>query len=172
MYKYEQQEKRLYPHKSKSVEQKGTIEFKRDLTAEPKIKVEKAMGVSANSTDKSHAYIQRAELDRCSVQLKKKKKNQQAEEEITEFTADSFEIPPNMKDRITLRPRQSPIKIGGVQYYHLEGRYVSGTGKPIWIITPDKKIKVIGLYEHYRNSNKKYTLVDGVQGAPGSITIP
>lgn len=57
MYKYERRRKNLANHSSGSVKQKGTIEFKRDLSAQPKINVRKAMVISENSANKSSVFI-------------------------------------------------------------------------------------------------------------------
>lgn len=63
MYKYEQRRKSLEHHSSGSVKRKGTIEFKRNLSAQSKVNVRKAIGVSEKIANKNSVYIQRAATD-------------------------------------------------------------------------------------------------------------
>lgn len=54
-------------------------------------------------------------------------------------------------------------------YFHFGGRYNSEEGKPIWRITADNKIEVIGMYRHVGKGNKVYRRVYG--HGPNTIRI-
>ncbi len=188
MYKYENPARRgksLDSHKTESVERKKTIEFKRDPSSVPKVNVKKAMGILSNAANKSSAYIQRAESDKGAIQLSSKIKGSHKHqappappprqrlrpEDITAFSADSYNIDQRLKDSILLRPMRSPIIVDGKRYYHIPGDYDSRVGKLIWTINENNEIRVEGLYEHYGNSNKKYRKREGLREAPGTIEI-
>ncbi len=188
MYKSEtpaRREKSFDPHKPESVERKKTIEFKRDPSSVPKVSVKKAMGISLNAANKSSAYIQKAGSDKGAIQLSSKIKGSHKHqappappprqrlrpEDITAFSADSYNIDSHLKESILLRPMRSPIIVDGKRYYHIPGDYDSNLGKPIWTITQNHEIRVEGLYEHYANSNKKYRKREGLREAPSTIEI-
>ncbi len=89
------------------------------------------------------------------------------------FADDSYSgVPKNFIDRIKDDPEQNMIICGGVKYYHTEGRFSSQIGKPIWIITADGKIKVLGMYVH-NGDNQKYKVLDNkaIRDAPKHLEI-
>lgn len=63
-------------------------------------------------------------------------------------------------------PNQSPMKVRTTEnkkpfwVYHIQGIYPE-QGKPIWTIREDKKINIIGMYEHRGEDYTKYHKRDG-----------
>lgn len=178
MYKYEQQRKSLEPHISGSVKRKGMIEFKRDLSIVPKVNVQRSMGVSENSTSKNSVYVQRAEIDKRTVQFSKMvKKNQQPLQPNDEAESDYeiIEEPENLlqgqRNNILRDPTQSEIEDKNThqKFYHHTGPYPP-EGKPLWIILPNKKIKIVGMYKHGK-TNKIYKKDSGTGDGPNTITL-
>ena len=189
MYKYEQRRKSLEPHSSGSVKRKGTIEFKRDLSIVPKVNVQRAMGVSENSVNKNHVYIQRAEIDRRTVQFSgrgrgrgrgrgQQPQNQQPlpqpndeEESGYEIIKEPDTLLDGQRDNILNNPEQDEIedKDTHQKFYHHNGHYPP-VGKPLWIILPDKKIEIVGMYRHGA-TNKIYKKNKDTGDGPNTITL-
>lgn len=164
----------------------GESESKNKFSLVSKIKAEKALGLSADSTLKDGAYIQGIKADKQShaIQLMKRRGSSKkappqlppqpviGPPSITEFSEDSVRCSTAQEARILIDPRQSPIidKKTGAHFYHIEGRYPE-EGKAIWVITDDGKIKIVGMYKHPQNNNKVYKKKSHTGDGPKFIRI-
>ncbi len=176
MYKYAQRSKRLDAHSSGSVTRKGVIEFKRDLSAVPRVNVRRAMGVTENSANKNSVYIQRAETDRRTVQLARRRRGQQPQEQHQpqpqqdpdyRIICAPDSLLPGQRNNILQFPQQSPLR--GTPYYHMGGHYPP-SGKPIWTILPGNRIVIVGMYRHGA-TNKIYLKIRGTGNGPNRIDV-
>ncbi len=178
MYMYDQQGKKLANHSSGSAKRKGTIEFKRDLSAQSKVNVQRAMGVSESSANKNSVFIQRAEINKSTVQLIRRRRGQQPQNRPQpqpqpqpnpgyRIIREPDTLLPGQRNNILQFPRQSPIR--GTPYYHIEGHYPP-VGKPIWTILPGNRIVIVGMYRHGA-TNRIYLKNRGTGNGPNSIII-